>query len=121
MGKLVRSAGLFALLIAALLPAHAVAQSGDKPNVVLVLMDNFGWGEIGVYGGGVMRGAPTPNIDSIAAEGLQLTNYNVEAECTPSRASLMTGRYGIRTRQRPDGPPRGVWYGITKWEITLAE
>jgi arylsulfatase len=84
-------------------------------------MDNFGYGEIGVYGGGVLRGAPTPRIDSLADEGFQLTNYNVEAECTPSRAALMTGRYGIRTRQRPDGPPRGIWYGITKWEITLAE
>ncbi|MBT6039689.1 MAG: sulfatase-like hydrolase/transferase [Halieaceae bacterium] len=92
-----------------------------QPNVVLVLMDNFGYGEIGVYGGGAMRGAPTPRIDSIAREGLQLTNFNVEAECTPSRSALMTGRYGIRTRQRTDQPPRGVWYGITKWEITLAE
>ena len=84
-------------------------------------MDNFGYGEVGVYGGGELRGAPTPNIDSIASEGFQLTNYNVEAECTPSRSALMTGRYGIRTRQRLNQPPRGVWYGITKWEITLAE
>ena len=60
-------------------------------------------------------------MPKIAAEGFQLTNYNVEAECTPSRSALMTGRYGIRTRQRQEGPPRGVWYGITKWEITLAE
>ena len=102
-------------------PIQAAVESEQKPNIVLVLMDNFGYGEIGVYGGGVLRGAPTPNIDSIAAEGFQLTNYNVEAECTPSRSALMTGRYGIRTRQRQDGPPRGVWYGITKWEITLAE
>jgi arylsulfatase len=84
-------------------------------------MDNFGYGEIGVYGGGVLRGAPTPRIDSLADEGFQLTNYNVEAECTPSRAALMTGRYGIRTRQRAEGPPRGIWWGITSWEITLAE
>jgi len=115
---------LFALvpfLIATTPLVAFAAGTDDRPNIVLVLMDNFGWGEIGVYGGGVMRGAPTPNIDSIADEGLQLTNYNVEAECTPSRASLMTGRYGIRTRQRPDGPPRGVWYGITKWELTLPE
>ena len=110
------------LALLALVPLAAPAAGrDDNPNIVLILMDNFGWGEIGVYGGGVMRGAPTPNIDSIAAEGLQLTNYNVEAECTPSRASLMTGRYGIRTRQRPDGPPRGVWYGITQWEHTLPE
>ncbi|MFT5484538.1 MAG: arylsulfatase A-like enzyme [Halieaceae bacterium] len=99
----------------------SAAESVEKPNIVLVLMDNFGYGEVGVYGGGVLRGAATPNIDSIATEGFQLTNYNVEAECTPSRSAMMTGRYGIRTRQRPDGPPRGVWYGITKWEITLAE
>ena len=110
------------LVLIALFPLTAAAAgSEDKPNIVLILMDNFGWGEIGAYGGGVMRGAPTPNIDSLAAEGMQLTNFNVEAECTPSRSALMTGRYGIRTRQRPDGPPRGVWYGITKWEVTLAE
>ena len=102
-------------------PTLAALESDKKPNIVLVLMDNFGYGEIGVYGGGVLRGAPTPNIDSIATDGFQLTNYNVEAECTPSRSALMTGRYGIRTRQRQDGPPRGVWYGITQWEITLAE
>ncbi len=111
---------LLALIVAAPL---ALAESVDenKPNIVLVLMDNFGYGEIGVYGGGVTRGAPTPRIDSIATEGFQLTNYNVEAECTPSRAALMTGRYGARTRLRPEGPPRGLWYGISKWEITLAE
>ena len=69
--------------------------AGTRPNVVLVLMDNFGYGEIGLYGGGVLRGAPTPFIDSIGDQGFQLTNYNVEAECTPSRSALMTGRYGI--------------------------
>ncbi len=104
-----------------LLISPIIVGATERPNVVLVLMDNFGYGEVGVYGGGVMRGAPTPNIDSIAAQGLQLTNFNVEAECTPSRAALLTGRYGIRTRQRLDSPPRGVWYGITQWEVTLAE
>ena len=97
----------------------AASASDAQPNIVLVLMDNFGYGEIGVYGGGVIRGAPTPRIDSIAAEGFQLTNFNVEAECTPSRTSLMTGRYGIRARQRPDdGPTRGIWWGITKLSLT---
>ncbi len=119
---LITKISMFLLIIFVLInPIQAAVESNTKPNIVLVLMDNFGYGEIGVYGGGVLRGAPTPNIDSIAAEGFQLTNYNVEAECTPSRSALMTGRYGIRTRQRQEGPPRGVWYGITKWEITLAE
>ena len=111
---------LLALIVSAPLAPEATAEE-IKPNIVLVLMDNFGYGEIGVYGGGVTRGAPTPRIDSIAAEGFQLTNYNVEAECTPSRAALMTGRYGARTQLRPEGPSRGLWYGISKWEITLAE
>jgi len=99
----------------------SAANSSEKPNIVLALMDNFGYGELGVYGGGVLRGAPTPNIDSIASEGFLLTNFNVEAECTPSRSALMTGRYGIRTRQQAGAPPRSIWYGLTSWEITLAE
>lgn len=112
---------VFLLVAAPQVFAEQEPQNNQKPNIVLVLMDNFGWGEIGAYGGGIMRGAATPNIDSLAAEGFKLNNFNVEAECTPSRSALMTGRYGIRTRQQPKGEPRGVWYGITKWEVTLAE
>ena len=109
-------------LLAGLMPTASMSSEPERPNIVLVLMDNLGWGEVGAYGGGILRGAPTPRIDSIAREGLQLLNFNVEAECTPSRASLMTGRYGIRTRQRPgDAPPRDIWYGITGWEYTMAE
>lgn len=116
-----RSSVFLLLLVMPFSLAVAAPVSESKPNIVLVLMDNFGYGEIGVYGGGVLRGAPTPRIDSIAAEGFQLTNFNVEAECTPSRAALMTGRYGYRTRLRPNSPPGGIWYGIARWEITLAE
>ena len=67
----------------------------DKPNIVLVFMDNFGYGELGTYGGGILRGAPTPRIDSIAEEGMKLLNFNVEAQCTPSRAALMTDRKSV--------------------------
>ena len=81
-------AGLTVCIAVLVSPVLAANESGTqsgarKPNIVLVLMDNFGWGEVGVYGGGVMRGAPTPNIDGIAAQGMRLTNFNVEAECTP--------------------------------------
>ena len=119
--KISRISVFLLIIFVVVSPTLVALESDKKPNIVLVLMDNFGYGEIGVYGGGVLRGATTPNIDSIATDGFQLTNYNVAAECTPSRSALMTGRYGIRTRQRQDGPPRGVWYGITQWEITLAE
>jgi arylsulfatase len=100
-------------------PLMGLAQV-DRPNIVLVFMDNFGWGELGVYGGGILRGAATPRIDSLAEEGLRLLNFNVEAQCTPSRAALMTGRYAIRTGNAE--VPLGVGeYGLTQWEDTLAE
>ncbi len=74
-----------------------VALAQDKPNVVFVLFDNVGFGDLGPYGGGERRGAPTPRIDQMAREGLTLTQFLVEPACTPSRAALMTGQYSIRT------------------------
>jgi arylsulfatase len=74
----------------------ALAQQPQKPNVVFILADNVGYGDLGPYGGGELRGAPTPNIDQLAREGLRLTQYLVEPGCTPSRAALMTGQYSIR-------------------------
>jgi len=70
--------------------------STKKTNVVLMLSDNIGYGDIGAFQGGEIRGCPTPNIDSIASEGLTMTQFLVEAACTPSRAALMTGRYSPR-------------------------
>src|SRR5271163_3501770 len=102
-------------------PTLASAQVADKkPNIVVVLMDNLGWGEPGVYGGGILRGAPTPRIDKLAAEGMRLLNFNVEAQCTPSRAALMTGRYAIRTGNA-SVPIETPVYGLVQWEITMAE
>ena len=94
--------------------------SSPPPNIVLVLADNLGWGELGCYGGGVLRGAPTPRIDALAAEGLRLTNFNVESDCVPTRSALMTGRHPIRTGAL-QSVPAGLPQGITPWEITLAQ
>ncbi|MEI7432420.1 MAG: sulfatase-like hydrolase/transferase, partial [Betaproteobacteria bacterium] len=91
-----------------------------KPNIVLVLADNLGWGELGCYGGGILRGAPTPRIDNLASEGMRLLNFNVESDCTPTRSALMTGRHPIRTgaeRSVPAGFPQG----LIPWEITIAD
>jgi arylsulfatase len=76
--------------------ASAQAPAGGKPNVIFILADNVGYGDLGCYGGGELRGAPTPRLDQIAREGLRLTQFLVEPACTPSRAALMTGRYSIR-------------------------
>lgn len=107
---------MFVFLV--LLPLSVSAQD-EKPNIVLMVMDNLGWGEIGVYGGGILRGAETPTLDNLAAEGMRLLNFNVETQCTPSRSALMTGRHAIRS-----GTSKVVWgmlYGMTQWEVTLPE
>ncbi|MCW8833810.1 MAG: sulfatase-like hydrolase/transferase [Colwellia sp.] len=98
--------------------SHLLAQS--KPNVVLILLDNTGWGDFGPYGGGEMRGAPSPNINQLASEGLTLTNFNTEPQCTPSRSALMTGRFAVRSGNQ--SVPLGVpYYGLIPWEETVAE
>src|SRR5262249_45503679 len=74
----------------------ALAQE-RKPNVVFILADNVGYGDLGPYRDGELRGAPTPRIDQMAREGLRLTQFLVEPACTPSRAALMTGQYSIRS------------------------
>ena len=99
----------------------AYPQGGsDKPNIVIVFLDNFGWGEPGFNGGGIVRGTATPQMDKLAKEGLRLTNFNVEVQCTPSRSALMTGRYAIRSGNSTVPAGEGV-YGLVQWEITMAE
>src|SRR5215469_7852639 len=94
MARVLRSSALLAVV----LPAFATGSvaAADKPNVVFILADNVGYGDLGPYGGGELRGAPTPRIDQLAREGLRLTQFLVEPACTPSRAALMTGQYSIR-------------------------
>ena len=95
------------------------ADDADKPNVIVMMVDNLGWGELGVYGGGELRGAATPRLDQFAAEGIRLQNFNVEPQCTPTRSAFMTGRRPIRS-----GTTKVVWgmlYGLTNWEVTMAE
>ena len=90
------------------------------PNILLILADNLGWGELGCYGGGVLRGAPTPRIDALAAEGLTCLNFNVESDCVPTRSALMTGRHPIRTGAM-QSVPAGLPQGLIPWEITIGQ
>ncbi|MDH4873590.1 arylsulfatase [Pseudomonas sp. BN515] len=106
-------------LLGALLAPLAHAQAAP-PNIVIMLYDNLGYGELGSYGGGAIRGAETPRIDQLAQEGIRLTNFNVEAQCTPSRSALMTGRFSIRSGTYKV-PRAGTPDGLTLWEVTLAE
>jgi arylsulfatase len=89
----------------------------SKPNVVFILGDNVGWGDLGCYGGL----APTPRIDALAGQGLRFKNYNVEAQCTPTRSAILTGRLPIRTRNCSVPLPGQGHYGLAPWEYTLGE
>ncbi|MGH8863301.1 MAG: arylsulfatase [Burkholderiales bacterium] len=110
----------YTVLAAFVVFAHAAFAAAAQPNIVLIVADNFGYGELGSYGGGITRGAPTPRLDALAHEGTRLTNFNVEPSCTPSRSALMVGRHPMRsgTYTVPvDGRP----YGLVQWEVTIAE
>jgi arylsulfatase A-like enzyme len=99
--------GLAALTAStALLGAGEIAQAqNQRPNVVFILADNVGYGDMGPYGGGELRGCPTPRTDQLAREGMRFTQFLVESACTPSRAALMTGQYSIRTGLSLLSPP----------------
>ncbi len=99
---------------AMLLPITRAAAADSKPNIVFILVDNVGWGDFGVYGGQT----PTPRIDKLANEGIRFNNYNVEAQCTPSRSAIMTGRMLVRSGTMK--VTFGVPYGLAPWEYTVA-
>jgi arylsulfatase len=84
-------------LLGSLLLFCGIAQGADKPNVVLMLADNLGYGDLSVYNGGTRGDMRTPNIDKLASEGMLFTQFLVEPGCTPSRAGLLTGQYSIRS------------------------
>ena len=69
----------------------------QKPNIVVLMTDDTGWGDFGAYGGGAALGHPTPNVDRIAKEGAVFTSWYGQASCTAGRASFMTGRIPIRS------------------------
>src|SRR5262247_2005524 len=69
------------------------ARTGRRPNILFILFDDVGWGDFGCYGGGVAVGAPTPIIDRLARQGLRLTSCYSEPSCSPSRGTLLTGRW----------------------------
>jgi arylsulfatase A-like enzyme len=75
----------------------AAGQQAQKPNIVLIVSDDFGYGDAGAYGGGENRGMPTPNLDRLAAEGMQFLSFYAQPSCTPGRAAMQTGRIPNRS------------------------
>jgi len=84
-------------LLGALTAAPPPASAQAKPNIILILSDDFGYGDAGVYGGGPGRGMPTPSLDRLAAEGMTFFSFYAQPSCTPGRAAVQTGRIPNRS------------------------
>lgn len=93
----------------------AFSATAAKPNVILIITDDQGYGEVGAHGNRVIK---TPNLDKLHAESVRLTDFHVDPTCSPTRAALLTGRYSTRS---------GVWHTINgrslmnPGELTMAE
>lgn len=114
-----RLLSLLALLVCAF-SAHAADR---KPNIVIILADDLGFGDLGCYGHPKFK---TPHLDRMAAEGAKLTQFNCPLPfCAPTRAALMTGRYpfrcGMTSNPAPDGGPDADGLHLPESEITLAQ
>lgn len=112
--------------------AASTGESGKRPNIILIMADDLGYGSLGCYGGSENS---TPNIDRLAASGMRFTDFHGNgAVCSPTRAALMTGRYPqrcawvadeelapvFRAQRRDNLPQRWAW-GIAADELTVAE
>ena len=113
----VRGAGLgaAALVCPGLLNGAAARPKKPKPNVILIITDDQGYGDVGAHGNPMIV---TPHMDKLWSQSVRLTNFHVDPTCAPTRSALMSGRYSNRT---------GIWHTIMgrslmdEREVTLAE
>ncbi len=111
------------LISLGLLGTRAASATDTRPNVVIILADDLGFGDLGCYGHPTFK---TPHLDRLAAEGARLTQFNTPTPfCAPTRAALMTGRYpfrcGMTQNPAPDGGPAADALALPTTEITLAQ
>jgi len=114
------SRGVIALIatlaVSGLANAQAQSVAGSKPNILLIVSDDTGWGDLGAYLGGEGRGMQTPNFDRLAHEGMTFTNFYGQPSCTPGRAAIQTGRIPNRSgmttvafQGQGGGLPKAEW------------
>src|SRR5262245_51672287 len=119
-GKTKINVGFLLFAVTSLVCMAGTAQAADqKPNIVLIVSDDFGYGDAGAYGGGPGRGMPTPNLDRMAAEGQQFFSFYGQPSCTPGRAAMQTGRFPNRSGMTTVAF-QGQGGGLPKAEVTLA-
>jgi arylsulfatase len=108
-----------AAALTASVPASAQTPGPARPpNIVVIMGDDIGWSNIGVYNQGIMSGR-TPNLDKLASEGMRFTDYYAEASCTAGRANFITGELPIRTGMTTVGQA-GSPIGIPAEAVTIA-
>lgn len=120
-----RTALRIALLLALIVPAsQGAGKETTKPNIVLLLIDDMGWGDFSCFGN---KEAKTPNIDRMCAEGIRFTNFHVNSPiCSPSRTGITTGQYPQRWKitsflnNRGDNKRRGMAQWLDPEAPTLA-
>lgn len=105
----------WALLLLA--PLAVVSQSAKKPNIIIILADDLGWGDVGFHGSDIK----TPNIDQLAREGVILNRYYTAPVCSPTRAGLLTGRYPNRYGLRETVVPPWSDFGVDTTEEYLPQ
>jgi len=116
--RIVRGLAAFAAATCGLCAAPALAQSPQRPNILVIMADDVGYTNVGAYSHGMM--VPTPNIDRIAREGVLFTDHYAQPSCTAGRASFITGQLPIRTGLHTVGLP-GSPVGIDQRDPTLAK
>ena len=113
--RVLPAVGVFAALLFQTLEVRAADEPKQRPNVIIVLTDDQGYGDLSLTGNPILK---TPNLDRLAREGVQFTNFHVDAYCSPTRSALMTGRYSHRV---------GVWGTVNgrnmlrDGEVTMAD
>jgi arylsulfatase A-like enzyme len=109
---------MLALFAMAAATSKSLAQT-SPPNIIVIMGDDIGWSNIGVYNQGIMSGR-TPNLDQLANEGMRFTDYYAEASCTAGRANFITGELPIRTGLTTVGQA-GSPLGIPAEAVTIAQ
>ena len=95
--KLAARLGIAVVAMTGLTAGSAFAAASEKPNILFIVSDDTGYGDLGVYGGGEGRGMPTPNLDKMADEGMTFFDFYAQPSCTPGRAAMQTGRIPNRS------------------------
>ncbi len=118
------TAMLISIFLLALPAAYAQKKNknekGSKPNIIMLVSDDTGWGDLGIYGGGKGRGMATPNLDKMGHEGMQFWDFYGQPSCTPGRAAMQTGRIPNRSGMTTVAF-QGQGGGLPAAEWTLAD